>query len=178
LSHKDSTEGPTKHVKGKLEALRKRHECGDDSEIIVWINKDLGCAQRPLRHHPKYGGRTPLPPDARPLVAEWVKRVREHGFKSIICLLEDAQLDRYYVRGGLGLHANGLLGYYKSQGFEVRHFALTDYQSPSVSEKETIIKLFDELPKPVLLHCSAGIDRTSPVAGYIFFHKSNVHHVS
>jgi protein tyrosine/serine phosphatase len=26
---------------------------------------------------------------------------------------------------------------------------------------------FDALPKPVLLHCSAGIDRSSPVAAFI-----------
>jgi protein-tyrosine phosphatase len=62
----------------------------------------------------------------------------------------------------LGKH--GLLGYYESKGFEVRHFLTTDYQQPQERLMEKMLIAYDELPKPGLLHCSAGIDRSAPVA--------------
>jgi hypothetical protein len=89
------------------------------------------------------------------------------GIRSIICLLEPQQLDKYYIRGGLGLHEEGLLGFYKSLGFAVRHFPMTDYQRPSESRMLQILEAFDELPKAVLFHCSAAIDRTTPIAAFI-----------
>jgi protein tyrosine/serine phosphatase len=33
------------------------------------------------------------------------------------------------------------------------------------------LKAFRRLSKPVLLHCSAGIDRTPPVAAYLCDHE-------
>ena len=85
----------------------------------------------------------------------------------MICLLEDKQLGRHYVSGGIGLHEGGLLGYYESRGLVVRHFPTTDYQRPPESLMEDVFAAYEELPKPVLLHCSAGIDRTTPVAAFI-----------
>lgn len=82
-------------------------------------------------------------------------------------MLETAQLDRYYIRGGIDLHPEGLLGYYESQGLNVRHIPATDYQRPSQELMEEVLLAYDGLPKPVLLHCSAAIDRTTPVAAFI-----------
>jgi hypothetical protein len=133
----------------------------------VWaIPNQLACAQRPLRDHPNFGGRTPLPHSARDLVIAWVDRVTSR-FPSIISLLEDTQNDRYYIRGGLGLHEHGLLGYYRSRGLRVASLPCTDYQVPTAKTMERALRMFQALPKPVLLHCSAGIDRTAPVAGFI-----------
>ena len=155
-------------IRSKLEWIRNQICSGHESEIAVWvIPGKLACSQRPLRYDPRFGGRKPLPPEAKPLVIKWVERVKEMGIRSIICLLEDRQLDRYYVRGGLGLHEGGLLSYYESKGFQVQHFPMMDYQRPREEEMQKVLKAFNELPKPVLLHCSASIDRTTPVAAFI-----------
>lgn len=92
-------------IQAELSRLRTKISSGDETELWMWVlPQQLACAQRPLRDLPPYGGRTPLPLEARPLVQAWVQRVLAGGFRSIISLLEEAQLDRYYVRGGLNLH--------------------------------------------------------------------------
>jgi hypothetical protein len=85
----------------------------------------------------------------------------------VISLLEIAQLERHYVRGGLDLHPEGLLGYYRSHGLAVESVPCTDYQSSTAEQKQEVLSTFRHLPGPVLLHCSAAIDRTAPVAGFI-----------
>jgi len=127
----------------------------------------LACSQRPLRDHPQFGGRSPLPPEAKPEIVSWVDRVKALGICSIICLLETDQLDRYYVRGGLNLHPSGLLGYYEERGFNVSHIPMTDYQRPTNELMNRVLQEFDKIPKPILIQCSAAIDRTTPVAAFI-----------
>lgn len=161
----------TKTIRTELQRIRHQLREGDGSELWLWVIKGrLACAQRPLRDHPKFGGRSPLPPDARPLVVSWVDRLVKAGFRSVISLLEVAQLDRYYVRGGINLHPDGLLGYYSSRGVEVESIPCTDYQKPTDDQMRHALEAFRRLPKPVLLHCSAGIDRTAPVAAYLSEH--------
>ena len=109
----------------------------------------------------------------RTLVVDWVKRVKSLGIRSIVSLLEEKQHEKYYIRGGLDLHPDGLFGYYGSQGFEFRHIPMTDYQKPSEADMRKVLEAFDQIPKPVLVHCSAGIDRTSPVAAYIVSQRDN-----
>lgn len=158
----------TRTIQNELQRIRGQLRQGDESEIWIWVIRGrLACAQRPLRDHPKFGGRNPLPPEARPLVVSWVDRILRAGFRSVISLLEAAQLNRYYVRGGINLHPTGLLGYYRDRGLEVESIPCTDYQRPSEDQMRQTLEAFRRLPKPVLLHCSAGIDRTSPVAAYL-----------
>jgi len=155
-------------IKRELIRIRQQIMKGDESELVIWVIPSiLACSQRPLRDHPQFGGRSPLPSEARPEVVSWVSRVKNIGIRSIICLLEPDQLDRYYVRGGLNLHASGLLGYYRKHGFNVKHFPLTDYQRPTDALMNQVLEEFDRLPKPVLIQCSAAIDRTTPVAAFI-----------
>lgn len=155
-------------IRRELIRIRQQITQGDESELVVWvIPSALACSQRPLRDHPQFGGRSPLPPEARPEVVSWVDRVKTLGIRSIICLLEPDQLDRYYVRGGLNLHPSGLLGYYRERGFNVSHFPMTDYQRPANALMNQVLQEFDRLPKPVLIQCSAAIDRTTPVAAFI-----------
>ena len=106
----------------------------------------------------------------RRLVESWVDRILGASFRSIISLLEEAQLDRHYVRGGPDLHPGGLLGYYRHRGLEVASIPCTDYQRPSDDNMREALAAFRRLPQPVLLHCSGGIDRSSPVAAYLSEH--------
>lgn len=97
-------------IRSELCRQRRQIADGNDSELWIWVFRDqLACAQRPLRDDPIYGGRRPLPEKAQPLVEAWVERVVASGFRSIISLLEVAQIERYYARGGMKLHKNGLL---------------------------------------------------------------------
>jgi len=161
----------------KLGELGRRIEDGDDSELLVWIIPDkLACAHRPLRHNRLYGGSSlNLDPDATPFIFEWSMLVQIEGIKSIICLMYQSEIDLY---NRLDLGAENLIEFYKQQGFDVAHIPWEDpaHSKTSwdlVSKKLEIIRrdalnAYDKLEKPVLLHCSADIDRSSPVAAYIW----------
>ena len=102
---------------------------------------------------PGYPERQDISTDA---VDEWVGRVRGMGIRSIICFLSDDQLPFY---SGL---PSGLIQYYRDAGFNVAHIPEEDYRSPSLSEEKATLAAaaFENLEKPVLVHCSAGIART------------------
>jgi|TARA_B100001996_G_C18544375_1_gene548244 protein tyrosine phosphatase (PTP) superfamily phosphohydrolase (DUF442 family) len=90
------------------------------------------------------------------VVDSWIDKVEKMGIKSIICFLAENQLD-FYAR-----IPSGLLGHYRNSGFGVLHLPEEDYLHPPLSEANLrkAVSAFEELEKPVLIHCSAGIDRT------------------
>ena len=102
---------------------------------------------------PGYPERQDIGTDA---VDKWVERVRRMGVRSIICFLSEDQLPFY---SGL---PTGLIQYYRDAGFNVAHIPEEDYRSPSLSEEKATLAAaaFENLEKPVLVHCSAGIART------------------
>ena len=89
-------------------------------------------------------------------VHSWIEKTRDMGIRSIICFLAERQLEFY---SGI---PEGLLGHYRNSGIEVLHLPEEDYRSPPLSDEtlERAVSGFEELEKPVLIHCSAGIDRT------------------
>ena len=67
------------------------------------------------------------------------------------------------------------INYYRAAGFQVRHVPWSDpahagYANFADEVKENrplLLAAYDELPKPVLVHCSAAIDRSPPVIAYV-----------
>jgi hypothetical protein len=173
----DLIEAKQLEIVAGMKALRRKLESNDDSEILVWvIPSALACAQRPLRHHPYYGGSgSPIPGEAKPLILDWVKRIRLEGSASIISFMPDRDV-RCYREIDLG--GLNLLEFIEDQGF---HVCSLPWEDPAHSKtdpaakraklervRKDALEAYNQSPKPVLLQCSAGIDRSAPVAAYIW----------
>jgi protein-tyrosine phosphatase len=100
----------------------------------------------------------------RATVDAWVDDMRAAGITSIICLLAGDQLPLYdrALPGGLVQH-------YVDSGFAVAHIPTADGQSEPFTEQQLDVAwvAFCRLPKPVLVHCSAGFDRTGRVVEHV-----------
>lgn len=165
-------------LRTELRQARDRLREDAAADPLVWpIPSSLACSQRALRDHPRFGGRGQhLPPEAGGEVVAWVSRVCALGVRAVICLMHPKEL-RYY--DGLPDLPDGLLALYGSCGLEVRQLPWADpahAKTPQARQallnrvheiKIEAYSAYKALPKPVLLHCSAGIDRTAPVAAYI-----------
>ena len=98
------------------------------------------------------------------VVHDWVHETREFGIRSIICLIDRDQLPLYQRA-----LPQGLVAYYREVGFEVAHVPTFDHLTTpfTPAQYEDAWRAFVDLPKPVLVHCSAGMDRTGRVVEHI-----------
>lgn len=174
----------TRELQRAMEGLGQRLDKGDESTPFVEvIAGQLACTYRPLRRHFPYGGpQCNLPAEAASALLNWVRCMRGHGFNGLICLMGAAEF-RHYDAVVSELAAKDLIDLYEKHGFEVRRVPWEDpkykvalggpsYKEQLLEAREEALRAFDELPKPVLLHCSSGIQRSSPVAAFIYSQRS------
>jgi hypothetical protein len=111
---------------------------------------------------PGFGGRNPMEVDPAEVEA-WLDEARTHGIRSILCLLDERQLDFYRRLPG------GLLESYRRAGMAVASVAVPDMQSPPIPEADLarVWQAYLDLPAPLLIHCSAGLDRTGAAVDHI-----------
>jgi tyrosine-protein phosphatase SIW14 len=95
--------------------------------------------------------------------AGFQRMTREHGIKTIVCL-RDTKTDA----GELDDQEE--VDYCRANGIDFRRFPLADWEPvngevPGHRNVTEFLRLMDDpaVPKPVLVHCFAGIHRTGPL---------------
>lgn len=136
----------------KVEKIEKEHKENNS----IWAKKHI------LAHssRPGYPSKAVTLKTLNDTITKW----KNFNIKSIICLLSNEEINMYYKAID-----NDLISYYKKEGFHVFHISIEDYNNPPVSDDDLMIidKEYQEMQKPVLVHCGAGQDRTGRVVEFI-----------
>lgn len=166
------------NIKKGILHIKHLNENGDYSKVMTWaIPGNLACAARPLRYHQIYSGSgRSLPAEARSELDKWIEVVRCESIVSLICFVSKKELAHYSHLLPADMN---LIDYYKEFGFRVRHIPWSDpadsgygnFQKEVKEKRPVLLSAYDELPKPILAHCSAAIDRSPPVVAYVVLHR-------
>ena len=116
---------------------------------IEWVTPD----QIAKACRPGYPGKSPSAAE----ITQWILMAQAMGIKSIVCFLSEDELQEYYDS-----HGNNLFNLYRMAGFEIAHIPATDHRHAALDAKhlKQLFTVMETLPRPVLIHCSAGMDRT------------------
>ena len=135
-----------------------REYSGEEDRRAEWVIEGILARA----HRPGYPANRPDVDKIR----QWADAALEMGVRSIISVIDDAQVSYY---DSLDLDGGGLFGYYRSLGLTVEHISADDYKTPPLSPEqlEDVWQSFQSLDKPVLIHCSAGRDRTGASVEHI-----------
>ncbi len=144
---------------------------------LLWVLEGrLACSPRPLRYHSDFGGRLLLlPSGAAGTLSNWLLSVQQQGIRTIVCLATPGEIKRYAAV--IGPHRD-LIALYRFRGFVVHHHPIEDPVHASVEARPRILEQLEQI-KPIvleeyhqragslLIHCSGGMDRASPVTAFI-----------
>jgi hypothetical protein len=158
--------------------MRRALDARNALPVLAWAVPDvLAVTQRPLRAHPVYGGsRQDYPSEARQAIDAWVAALLSQQIKSVIVLTSNKELDHYLMPTR---DAGGLLALYRRAGLEVVHFPADD-PAHDLTAKAAFDTGVEQLScdigaalrtvsRPAVLHCSAAIDRSPPIAARVAF---------
>jgi len=115
---------------------------------------------------PGYAGGQPVPvPMGR--LQLWLDAVRAIGIESIICLCTEDQIRLY--------PGATLIEFYEVAGFRVRHIPVEKGRRPPLNHHQlsAVLDAWRDLPKPVLVHCGSGVDRTDAAIEHILNHRQS-----
>jgi len=139
---------------GYADFVRIKDSSVESHQLRTWCRGDLYTSTRP-----GYPAKNVKEVE----LEKWCARLYGLGVKTVLCLLNQEHLAYYATVPG------GLLGQYNRAGFKVVHRPIADHLMPAVPDEllAGIYCDFKAAQKPILLHCSAGKDRTGAVVDYI-----------